>query len=211
MNDYLKLFATIPLESTPGKRHRYGNSGYVLLGALIEAISGENYFDAMHKAIYQPAGMQDTGHLEMDLPAANCAIGYTNESWFSPPDGQRRANTFLYAVKGSPSEHCFSTVEDLFRFFQALNSGLLLDPRHVELCLTAHTPGEKPGVSYGYGFHIFEDGKRGRVIGHGGRAMGGDAFALEYLELGCTLIVLANYDRPAARSVVNAIADLLIS
>ena len=48
------------------------------------------------------------------------------------------------------------------------------------------------------------------MIGHGGRALGGDAFALMYRDLGYTLIVLSNYDRPAARQVVNGIADLLI-
>ena len=70
--------------------------------------------------------------------------------------------------------------------------------------------GEQAGVSYGYGFHIIDDGKHGRLIGHGGRAMGGDAFAVMY-DLGYTVIILSNYDRPSARAVLNRIADLLIS
>ena len=78
-------------------------------------------------------------------------------------------------------------------------------------CFTPHAVGEQPGVSYGYGFHIIDDGKHGRVIGHGGRAMGGDAFALMYRDLGYTVIALSNYDRPAARNVINSIADMLIA
>ena len=80
----------------------------------------------------------------------------------------------------------------------------------MELCFTPHAVGEQAGVSYGYGFHIIDDGKHGHVIGHAGRAMGGDAFALMY-DLGYTIIVLSNYDRPSARTVLNRIADFLVS
>lgn len=211
VNDYLKLFADTPLEFPPGTRHRYGNTGYVVLGALIEQVTGKSYFDHMHQAIYQPLGMQDTDHLELDLPIANLAVGYTLDNWFGPTDGQRRANHFIYAVKGSPAEHCFSTVKNLFLFLEALQTEHLLGKYHTELCFTPHTTGEQPGVSYGYGFHIIDDGRHGRVIGHGGRALGGDAFALMYRDLGYTVIALSNYDRPAARNIINRIADLLIA
>jgi CubicO group peptidase (beta-lactamase class C family) len=208
--DYLKVFADTPLLFPPATRHHYGNTGYVVLGALIEQVTGVAYYDYMRQAIYGPLGMQDTGHYEMDLPIANLATGYTRDRWFGPEDGQRRANTFIYAVKGSPAEHCFSTVQDLFLFLQALQGQRLLDAYHTDLCLTPHATGEQPGVRYGYGFHLIDDGKHGRVIGHGGRALGGDAFALVYRDLGYTVIVLSNYDRPAARRIVDAVADLLI-
>ena len=81
---------------------------------------------------------------------------------------------------------------------------------HLEMCFTPHAAGEQPGVRYGYGFHIIDDGKHGRVIGHGGRGFGVDAFALMYRDLGYTVIVLSNYDRPAARRIVDRIADMLI-
>lgn len=208
---YLKMFAETPLLFPPGTRHHYGNTGYVLLGALIEHISGKSYYEHMHDAIFQPVGMKDTGFYEMDLPIANCAVGYTRGNWPGPEDGKLRSNQFIYAVKGSPSEHCFSTVQDLFLFLQALQAHKLVDADHLELCFTPHASAGQPGVSYGYGFHIIEDGKHGRVIGHGGRALGGDAFALMYLDLDTTVIVLSNYDRPAARSIVNQIADLLVT
>lgn len=209
--DYLKLFDKTPLEFPPGTRHHYGNTGYVVLGALIEQATGISYYEYMRQAIYAPLGMQDTDHYEMDLPRANLAVGYTLSNWYGPTDGQRRANHFIYAIKGSPSEHCFSTVQDLFLFTEALQQGRLLDAEYLELCFTPHASAEQPGVSYGYGVHIIDDGVHGRVIGHGGRALGGDAFALMYRDLGCTVIVLSNYDRPAARLVVNEVADLLIA
>lgn len=211
IGDYLKLFADTPLEFPPGTRHHYGNSGYVILGALIEQVTGMSYYEYMRQRFFLPIGMQDTDFYEMDLPIANCAVGYTRENWFGPEDGQLRSNQFIYGVKGSPSEHCFSTVQDLFLFFQALQSQRLLDAHYTELCMTPHASDEKPGAHYGYGFHIIDDGRHGRLIGHGGRAMGGDAFAVTYRELGHTVIVLSNYDRPAARRILNGIADLLIA
>jgi D-alanyl-D-alanine carboxypeptidase len=208
--DYLKLFAAEPLLFPPGTRHHYGNTGYVILGALIEQVTGESYFDYMRSSIYIPLGMNDTEHYALDLPVANCAVGYTRDNWYGPVDGRLRDNRFIYALKGSPSEHCYSTVQDLFRFCQALETGRLLDPRYLEMCFTPQAASEKPGVSYGYGFHIIDDGKHGRVVGHGGRGFGVDAFALMYRDLGYTVIALSNYDRPAARRIVDGIADLLI-
>jgi len=209
--DYLKLFADIPLEFPPGTRHHYGNAGYVILGALIEQVTGASYYEYMRREIFEPIGMYNTDFYEMDLPIANCAFGYTREHWHGPADGQLRNNHFIYAVKGSPSEHCFSTVQDLFLFVQALENQRLLDAYHTELSFAPHASAEQPGVSYGYGFHIIDDGRHGRVIGHGGRALGGDTFTLMYRDLGYVVIVLSNYDRPAARNIVNCIADMLIT
>lgn len=209
--DYIKLFAATPLEFAPGTRHHYGNAGYVVLGAVIEQVTGASYYDHMRQAVYQPAAMCDTDHFELDLPIANRAVGYTNQHWFGPTDGRRRANHFIYGVKGSPAEHCFSTVGDLFRFFQALQAHFLLDAQHTNLCFSPHAAAEQPGVSYGYGFHIIDDGRHGLVVGHGGRALGGDAFALLYLDLGYTVAILSNYDRPAARRIVDHVADMLIA
>jgi D-alanyl-D-alanine carboxypeptidase len=95
VNDYLQLFAATPLEFPPGTRHLYGNTGYVVLGAVIEHVTGQSYYEHMRQAVYQPAGMQDTDHYELDLPLANCAVGYTNDNWFGPTDGRLRANTFI--------------------------------------------------------------------------------------------------------------------
>jgi D-alanyl-D-alanine carboxypeptidase len=210
INDYLKLFADTPLEFPPGTRHHYGNTGYVVLGALIEGVTELSYYEYMKREVFQVAGMKDTDFYEMDLPIPNCATGYTRENFFTPEDGKLRSNQFIYAVKGSPSEHCFSTIEDIFLFFQAFQNNQLLADHYKELCVISHTAGEQSGVSYGYGFHIIDDGKHGHVVGHGGRAMGGDAFALMY-DLGYIVIVLSNYDRPSARTVVNRIADMLIA
>lgn len=195
--DYIKLFAATPLEFAPGTRHHYGNAGYVVLGAVIEQVTGASYYDHMRQAVYQPAAMCDTDHFELDLPIADRAVGYTNQHWCGPTDGRRHADHFIYGVKGSPAEHCFSTVGDLFRFFQALRPISCLMPS-IRIYASAHTAAEQPGVSYGYGFHIIDDGRHGLVVGHGGRALGGDAFALLYLDLGYTVAILSNCGSPTS-------------
>jgi D-alanyl-D-alanine carboxypeptidase len=209
IGDYLKLFTDEPLLFEPGTQFHYGNTGYVVIGALIEQVSGLSYYEFMKQKIFEPAGMKDTDFYEMDIPISNCAIGYTKERWNEPPDGLLRNNQYIYGVKGSPSEHCFSTTDDLFLFFKKLKGYQLIGKPFVDLCFTSHARDEKPGISYGYGFHIIDDGIHGHVIGHGGRAMGGDTFALMY-DLGFTLIILSNYDRPAARAIMNKVADLFI-
>jgi D-alanyl-D-alanine carboxypeptidase len=138
IDGYLKLFADTPLEFPPGTRHHYGNAGYVVLGALIEQVTGISYYEHMRREIFERVGMKDTDFYEMDIPITNCAVGYTRKNWFGPTDGQLRNNHFIYAIKGSPSEHCFSTVQDLFLFFQALQTYRLLDAYHTELCFTPH-------------------------------------------------------------------------
>ena len=206
---YLKLFGNEPLLFEPGTQFHYGNTGYVIIGALIEQISGFSYYEFMKHEIFEPAGMKETDFYEMDLPISNCAIGYTKERWDEPADGKLRNNQYIYGVKGSPSEHCFSTTTDLFLFFKQLKGYQLIGKPLVDLCFTSHARDEKPGVSYGYGFHIIDDGIHGHVVGHGGRAMGGDTFALMY-GIGYTLIILSNYDRPAARLLMNKVADMFI-
>ena len=208
---YLALFDTVPFERSPTPVHHYSNAGYVVLGAVIEHVTGHSYYDHIHQSVYHPAAMADSDHYELDVPIANRAVGYTTTPWSGPNDGLRRSNHFTYAVKGSPASNGFSTVQDLFSFFQALQSQRLLDAAHTDLCLTPHVSCGQPGISYGYGFHIIDHPKQGRVIGHGGRAFGGDAFALIYRDLGYTVIVLSNYDRPAARHISDAIAELLIA
>ena len=151
---YLELFATTPLGFPPGTRHHYGNTGYVVLGALIEQVTGESYYDYMRQSIYLPLSMQDTDHYEMDLPIANCAVGYTRDNWFGPVDGQLRANHFIYAIKGSPSEHCLFIQQGLVQRWATQAGG------------ATHGRVEKlhRGRSSGWGR---SERHRGEVSGHG--------------------------------------------
>lgn len=201
--DYLPLFAGRPLSFAPGERMQYSNAGYILLGAVVERVSGDDYFDHVRRHVFAPAGMTDTDFYESDADTPNLAAGYTNfedlgDDNFRFRLGPRR-NTSLYAAaKGNPQGGAYSTADDLLRFAEALRSGRLLGARTLDT-MTApkfffrrYAAGE---IFYGYGFELETVGGE-RVVGHGGGDLGISAALRWYPDSGdYTVVVLSNYDR----------------
>ena len=217
VRDYFPLFVDEPLSFEPGEKMQYSNAGYVILGAIIEKVSGENYFDYVRRHIFEPSGMKSTGFFETDIDTPNLATGYTNfedkgEDYFEFHLGQRR-NTSLYSgAKGSSQGGAFSTAEDMLRFSIALHSNKLITAKSLDLMTNPkyffrkYASGD---VYYGYGFELENiDGKR--VFGHGGGDLGISSGIRWYPDSGnYTFIVLSNYDRGGI--VANdKIQDLII-
>ena len=202
VRDYLPLFVADPLSFEPGARMQYSNAGYILLGAIIEKVTGENFFDYVRNRIFKPAGMAATDYYETDLDIPNLATGYTN--WLEKGEdyqefhlGQRRNTLHYGGIKGNPQGGPFSTVEDLLRFSVALRGHKLLSAKSVDLMTTEKIFFRKyaaDDVYYGYGFELAKiDGRR--VIGHTGGDLGVSS-ALEWFpDSGYTVVVLSNYDR----------------
>jgi CubicO group peptidase (beta-lactamase class C family) len=207
---YLALFRDTPLSFTPGERYQYGNTGYVLLGAIIEQITGRSYYDHVRQAIFEPAGMTHTDFYEIDRPIPNLAVGYTYLDWYGRPHPDYLTNNlYIYAPKGSPANGCYAPAHDLLKFATALRQHRLVSPEYTRLMFTGKVDvAGQPNVQYGYGFFCVTD-EAGRLVGHGGRGMGIDAFCNLYLDTGYTIIVLANYDRPAARNIVHWLSERL--
>ena len=119
VRDFFPLFVDKPLEFEPGTRFRYSNAGFMILGAVIEKVSGQNYFDYVRDHVYKPAGMADTDAYEMDQDTPNLATGYRRINLQGQSEvGPRRNNLFLHVFKGGPAGGGFSTAEDLIRFAQ---------------------------------------------------------------------------------------------
>ena len=115
LRDYLPLFATEPLQFAPGTQQAYSNAGYLVLGLLVERLSGETYYDYVRNHIYEPAGMRHTAHFRSDSLPAHAALGYTRDG------GSALArNTDLLPGIGSSAGGGYSTPQDLARFVQAL-------------------------------------------------------------------------------------------
>jgi CubicO group peptidase (beta-lactamase class C family) len=170
--DLFAVFAGKPLLFEPGTQEQYSNAGYIVLGAIVEAVSGQGYDDYVREHIFQPAGMTDTANYELDVPVPNRAVGYTRESPRGPaPGGGRRNNLFLTLFKGSPAGGGYSTADDLLRFDTALRGGIL-----------------------------FKDGHKTAGLGIAGGTGGCNAL-LEQMAEGYTLVVLSNYDPPVAEQL----------
>ena len=119
LRDWLPLFADVPLESEPGTRQRYSNAGYVLLGLVIEKVSGVPYDDFVRDRIFRPAGMADTAAFPADAAIENRATGYTRDgdAWVD--------NARHLPWRGTSAGGGYSTVDDMLRFANALRAGKL--------------------------------------------------------------------------------------
>src|SRR5207245_6138563 len=108
---------TIANSKSAGANPRYSNEGFLLLGAIIEKASGENYYDYLAHHIYEPAGMTSSGAFEGDREIPNLATGYTFWRWKEHGDvvfegGERRNTTFMTALRGNPSGGTYSSLRD---------------------------------------------------------------------------------------------------
>ena len=209
VDDFLKTFVDEPLAFEPGARFQYSNSGFIVLGKIIEKISGMSYYDYVREKIYQPAGMTNTDSYEMDKEVPNLATGYTNNNPLTDrADGVQRNNHFQHSIKGGPAGGGFSTVQDLLRFDQALRSGKLLGKKFVETLLTGRIAMGGGGMQYGYGFGVQTLPSSKRVVGHNGGAPGINGWLDMYWEDGATVAVLCNLDR-CAQPIVQRAKQLL--
>jgi CubicO group peptidase (beta-lactamase class C family) len=122
LQDYLLLFVNEPLAFEPGSRMQYSNAGYVVLGLLVERLSGESYYDYVRRHIYEPAGMTRTAAWPVDSLPTNTALGYTTES-DTGTTTTWHPNSDLLPGRGSSAGGGYSTAHDLLRFLAALRAG----------------------------------------------------------------------------------------
>lgn len=205
VQDFFPLFVAEPLLFEPGSRWEYSNSNFMVLGAIVEAVSGQSYFDYVRDQIYQPAGMINTDAYELDHEIPNLATGYTR----APGDSEWRNNLFEHVIKGGPAGGGYSTVEDLLRFAQALTDHQLLSAESTMLITTGKValPG-RADAQYAYGFG--EEMVNGyRRFGHSGGFPGINSQLNIYPELGYVVAVMGNYDPPAASRVAERIGKLI--
>jgi CubicO group peptidase (beta-lactamase class C family) len=185
LSDYLLLFGDEPLLFEPGTNRQYSNGGYIVLGLIIEKVSGQTYFDYVRDHIYKIAGMGNTAHLEADVPAENVASGYTN-NWDENdhPGEPRRNNIYTRPARGSSAGGGYSTVDDLLKLVVALKKN--------ELSVTRTSD---------------EINQHGIAIAGG--APGINAYVETDPETGYVIIVLSNYDPPAVDKVARKINSFL--
>jgi len=191
-----------------GTEWEYSNAGYIVLGAVIEAVTGMPYFDYVREHIFASSGMQDTGPYRLDEEVPNLAYA---ASWLDPEDHEdaepRWNNVFRHWVVSTPAGCVYSTVSDLFRFAQSLRHGDLVRPDMLAvLTETAVPTGQRPGQHYAYGFYVDDVGEM-KVFGHAGTVPGYQAWLDIYPSLDYTVVVLSNFDHPAARDVAWFVRD----
>jgi CubicO group peptidase (beta-lactamase class C family) len=213
LQDYVALYGTRAPRFPPGSRWEYSNYGFVLLGRVIEQVSGQSYYDYVAEHVFLPAGMAHTDFAPRDgtgTDAEDRAIGYTH----FPPEGgpgqppslEPYPNTSIGPHRGSSAGGAYSTVGDLLAFASALESHRLLDAKHTELMTTGTAP-MPDGGKYAYGFSdATNDGVR--CVGHSGGGPGVSTHLRICRAPGETsshlVAVLTNLDPPAGKELMRA-------
>ena len=195
-SDYIGLYGKRGPEFEPGSRDGYSNYGFVLLGAIIEKVSGKSYYDYVQEKIFTPADMTSTGALPEAEVAAQLSEGYMADK------ASMISNRDTLPYRGTAAGGAYSTASDLLKFAIALRSGRLISPKLLE---QASRP-ENHARWYGYGFMVGGEGNL-RWFGHEGGAPGMNGKLIIYPELGYVVICLANTSPPDAGRLATFFAN----
>ncbi len=187
LDDYMVFIRKIPLEFEPGTQLKYSNTGYEVLGHVIEKVSGMNYDAYVQHNIYNKAGMSNTGAFDRDKPIKNAAIGYTSEG------GKLTPNTKMLPLKGTAAGGGLSTVVDFLKFENALFNLELVNEESLKLMFNRYKPGG-------------EIPKSGALnIGGGGPGVS-TSWYKNYAS-GYSVFVFSNSDMGTARPIGNTIIE----
>jgi CubicO group peptidase (beta-lactamase class C family) len=206
LEDYLPYFVDDSLAFEPGARWAYSNGGYLILGLVIEALTGQPYGELIRDSVLAPARMTGTGFQRS--ATAREEVYATNYSRMRSPDGVERE--FRVPGHGGPAGGGYSTASDLVRFAHALRSGILLDSVWTERLISGKVD-LAPGGSHRYAYGFFSEDLAGlSLVGHGGGGPGINGELTLYRGTGYTIAVLANIDPPAATNVKRLFDGLLL-
>jgi CubicO group peptidase (beta-lactamase class C family) len=187
LQDYLKLYGERDLQFKPGTKWEYSNYGFLLLGALIEKVSGKSYYDFVAENIYKVARMTNSGSEPENVEVANRSKGYMRDQF------EMVSNEPTLPWRGTSAGGGYTTAADLMNFASALMSNKLLK---AETLAEATRP-QFTTSAYGFGFQIGRPDEA-RTFGHGGGAPGMNAILRVYPESSQSVIVLCNLDSPSA-------------
>lgn len=142
VDDFIKKYTSGDLEFEPGTKFVYDNSGYFLLGAIIEKVTGKSYEQVLKENIFDPLGMKNSGYDQWKTIIGKRATGYTQT-----PRGYETAPYLDMSIPYAAGS-LYSTVEDLYLWDQALYGDKILSAKSKELMFTPNLN------NYGYGFNI---------------------------------------------------------
>lgn len=181
--DFLPMYADAPPVVAPGAGFHYSNAGYVLLGQVLEEVTGQPVTQAIEQRAMLPAGMAHSGYLRLDEALPDVAVGYLPRA----PGDPWRSNVFSVPVVGGGDGGAMATARDVDVFLRAVANGTLLGE---ELSRLMRTPYVRVGeqASMGYGLFLFAD----EAFGHGGGDPGVETGARHFPALDVSIVVLCN-------------------
>ena len=204
--DFVKEFSEKELDFTPGEKFSYSNSGYFLLGVLIEKISGKTYEEMLHEKIFTPLKMMNSGFDHHAEILKNRATGY-----------EKNGNSFVnsrYLDMSIPyaAGSLYSTVEDLYLWDQALYTNKLLSIKYMDLFFGKHV--EAGGGHYSYGWFVRDESignteEKINTISHGGGINGFNTTISRALNDKSLVVLLNNTGGAPLGEMTSAIRGII--
>ncbi|WP_188654715.1 serine hydrolase domain-containing protein [Yeosuana aromativorans] len=212
IDDIIPLIEDQPLVfDEPGQKHQYSNSGYIILGKIIENLAKKSYSEVLYEELLNPLAMNST-KISIDMNNfKGMAIGYRRLI----PNGNWESTMNMLPTPLSDGG-IFTTAKDILSFDWALFSGVILKDKTLELMTQQHSEGEQPGfgkIAYGYGLMLdtFEEGIKS--VGHNGGSPGYNAEYRHYnidKDTNYTLIILSNHER-VIRPIFFDIQEMILN
>lgn len=201
-DQWLEAIRKKPLDFAPGTDFAYANSGYTLLGFIIERVSGQSYGDFLREHIFRPAGMTRTDYEDPQRIVKQRATGYRQLPGESIANVPYAELIRLYAAGG-----VYSTTEDLLRWDEALRAEKILTRESIAL-MTTPVREMYPGKIYAYGCWIHH--KRGRQeVAHGGNLAGFITYFARYPAEQIAIVVLSNNGRGSSGKISDVLASIV--
>jgi len=211
MEYYLQLFTQLPPKFEPGERYAYSNTGYTLLGLVIEAVSGRSYQDFVTDEIIKPLNLAHTGFYRMNQLPANVAVGYAEDE----DTGEIRSNIYEMPIIGGSCGGLFSCVKDLDKVWRALISNKILSPEMTQTFLSKHITRDEEDSArhYGLGLYFYRDDEDDDDEWEFHYALGCDAgvniFTAYFPKFGITASALCNFENAEVIPLMYELAEVL--
>ena len=201
--EIIRLVADAPLEFAPGEKWNYNNTGFFLLGMMIEKVSGKEYGAFLNERIFQPLSMTATRVNDLKEIIKHRAQGY---SW---QNGVLRNGEYLSPTQPFAAGALVSSVVDLAKWDAALYTEKLLKKSSLEQMWTATKLNDGKTQPYGFGWGVDVYRTR-KVISHGGGIQGFSTHIARFIDDRLTVIVLANREGGGADALANGIAEFYL-
>lgn len=201
--ELIEMFKDRPLEFEPGTRFKYSNSGYYLLGAVVEGASGKPYARYVQEELFGPLGLSGTRYESNTEIIPGRAQGYTLK------DGRLANDRAIGADVPGAAGSLLSTAIDLVRWEAALSGGTAVKPESYAQMTTSAVLADGSATRYGFGLRI-DDWEERRRISHGGGIFGFTSMLVTLPDDGLTVAVLSNSNAMNTGKVADAVARVAL-
>ena len=195
VRDFLPLFENAPMKAPPGQGFLYCNAGFILLGLVIEELTGRDFREVVAERIFGPCGMTRSGYFAMDALPDNTALGYLSED-----EADRRTNIYSVPIIGGGDGGAFTTAQDMRLFWTSLLAGRVLSRDWLDRFLAPSVQVAERDESWHYGRGVWLRQDRGNwIVSVEGSDPGASLESQVWRSEGVILTVLSNTSDGAAR------------